>query len=202
MTPGPKRGLLDELPWSEQQKIMGYSMAKINSLKKDDILRAINLPDASPNFKKPNLFRRGASVVGGDDYSPIDDALKKIAKAGEDFGTMKDYARALIKRFDSDNDGVITFQELCEGLKQFDIDLPLNQRIGLMKKLDVDRDGEITDVELTKALKTVEADMIRDAVETAIKKIASGAEEHSSMREYVKVLFKKFDLNNDGLITL
>lgn len=47
MTPGPKRGLLDELPWSEQQKIMGYSMAKINTLKRDDILRAINLPEAS-----------------------------------------------------------------------------------------------------------------------------------------------------------
>lgn len=115
---------------------------------------------------------------------------------------MKDYARALIKRFDTDNDGVITFTELCEGLKQFDIDLPLNQRIGLMKKLDVDRDGEITDVELTRALKTVEEDMIREAVETAVKKIASGAEEFTSMREYVKVLFKKFDLNNDGLISL
>ena len=70
-----------------------------------------------------------------------------------------------------------------------------------MKKLDVDRDGEITDVELTRALKTVEAEIIHDAVETAIKKIASGAEDFSSMREYVKVLFKKFDLNNDGLIT-
>jgi Ca2+-binding EF-hand superfamily protein len=115
---------------------------------------------------------------------------------------MKDYARALIKRFDTDNDGVITFQELCEGLKQFDIDLPLNQRIGLMKKLDVDKDGEITDIELTRALKTVEDEMIHDAVETAIKKIASGADDHTSMREYVKVLFKKFDLNNDGLISL
>jgi hypothetical protein len=47
--------------------------------------------------------------MGGDDSAPIDDALKKIAKAGEDFASMKDYSRALIKRFDSDNDGVITF---------------------------------------------------------------------------------------------
>jgi hypothetical protein len=52
MTPGPKRGLLDELPWSEQQKIMGYSMAKINTLKRDDILRAINLPEASASNTK------------------------------------------------------------------------------------------------------------------------------------------------------
>ncbi len=71
-----------------------------------------------------------------------------------------------------------------------------------MKKLDIDRDGEITDIELTRALKTVEDEMIHDAVETAIKKIASGADDHTSMREYVKVLFKKFDLNNDGLISL
>jgi Ca2+-binding EF-hand superfamily protein len=36
----------------------------------------------------------------------------------------------------------------------------------------------------------------------AIKKIAAGAEDHASMKEYVKVLFKKFDLNNDGLISM
>lgn len=70
-----------------------------------------------------------------------------------------------------------------------------------MKKLDVDRDGEITHVELAKALQTVERDLIRDAVETAIKKIAAGGEEYQSMREYVKALFIKFDKNNDGLIT-
>ncbi len=70
-----------------------------------------------------------------------------------------------------------------------------------MKKLDVDRDGEITHVELAKALQTVERELIRDAVETAIKKIAAGAEEYQSVREYVKSLFGKFDRNNDGLIT-
>lgn len=54
-----------------------------------------------------------------------------------------------------------------------------------MKKLDVDRDGEITEVELFKALNTVERQTINDAVETAIKKIAAGGEDYSSMREYV-----------------
>lgn len=78
-------------------------MAKINNLKKDDILRAVNIPDAS-GYNKVNLLRRGDDLG-----SPIDEALKKIAKAGEDFVSMKDYSRALIKRFDTDNDGVITF---------------------------------------------------------------------------------------------
>ena len=102
MTPAPKKGILDELPWEDHQKIMGFSMAKINNLRKDDILRAVNLPDNS-GYGKVNLIRRF------DEGSPIDEALKKIARAGEDFVSMKDYARALIKRFDTDNDGVITF---------------------------------------------------------------------------------------------
>jgi Ca2+-binding EF-hand superfamily protein len=54
---------------------------------------------------------------------------------------MRDYARALITRFDRDLDGLITFQELCDGLDQFDIDLSLKDKMSLMKKLDVDADG-------------------------------------------------------------
>jgi len=90
-------------------------MAKINKLKKDDILRAVNIPDSATAYNRGSIFKRGGSFGGGsDDYvlggaSSIDEALKKIAKAGEDFVSMKDYARALIKRFDNNNDGVITF---------------------------------------------------------------------------------------------
>jgi len=47
MTPAPKKGILDDLPWEDQQKIMGFSMAKINNLGKNDILRAVNLPDSA-----------------------------------------------------------------------------------------------------------------------------------------------------------
>jgi len=39
-----------------------------------------------------------------------------------------------------------------------------------------------------------------EAADVAIKKLASGAEEFSSMREYVHYLFSKFDYNNDGKI--
>lgn len=47
MTPAPKKSILDDLPWEDQQKIMGFSMAKINNLGKNDILRAVNLPDST-----------------------------------------------------------------------------------------------------------------------------------------------------------
>ena len=115
---------------------------------------------------------------------------------------MRDYAKALIKRFDSNNDGVITFQELCDGLKSFDIDLGLKERIALMRKLDVDKDGEITDVELGRALNTVERQLIRETVNNCLKKIANGAENYNSMREYVKDLIKRFDSNSDGLLSI
>lgn len=69
---------------------------------------------------------------------------------------MRDYSKALIKRFDNNNDGVITFQELCNGLRTFEIYLGLKERLALMRKLDVDKDGSITEVELARALNTVE----------------------------------------------
>ena len=123
-------------------------------------------------YQKRNLF---------EDSNQIDEALKKIARAGDDFSSMRDYARALIKRFDGNNDGVITFQELCDGLRTFDIDLPLKDRIALMRKLDVDKDGEITEIELGRALSTVDTQMTVEAVDNCIRKIAGGSENFPSM---------------------
>jgi hypothetical protein len=39
-------------------------------------------------------------------------------------------------------------------------------------------------------------------VEQTINKIASGAEDSEDMRAYSRRLIKKFDLDNDGVITL
>lgn len=54
---------------------------------------------------------------------------------------MKDYCRHLIRRFDRDSDGIINFQELCEGLTNLNILISGPEKQGLMKKLDIDRDG-------------------------------------------------------------
>jgi Ca2+-binding EF-hand superfamily protein len=115
---------------------------------------------------------------------------------------MRDYARALITRFDRDLDGLITFQELCDGLDQFDIDLSLKDKMSLMKKLDVDADGEITEAELARALQTVDAEIINESVTTALKKISAGSEGYPNMRDYVRDLVRKFDHNSDGLISI
>ena len=104
MSPAPRRNILDELTWEDRHKVLNFSLAKINSLKKEDLLKAINLPDASPMQAKITQIRRF-----GDEASTIDEALKKLARLGDDHPSMKDWARTLIKKFDKNMDGIISF---------------------------------------------------------------------------------------------
>ncbi len=47
-SPDPRKKILDELPWEDRQKILGYSMAKINKLNRDDLLKELSIPGESP----------------------------------------------------------------------------------------------------------------------------------------------------------
>ena len=49
---------------------------------------------------------------------------------------MRSYAKKLIRKFDQDNDGVITLKELYQGLKTLNIYLNAEEREALMQKLD------------------------------------------------------------------
>jgi Ca2+-binding EF-hand superfamily protein len=51
----------------------------------------------------------------------IDKIVKKLADGGAKFPSMRDYTRHLIKAFDRDSDGIITFNELCDGLLKMKI---------------------------------------------------------------------------------
>ena len=77
--------------------------------------------------------------------------------------------RILIKRFDGNSDGIISFEELVNGVKQLHIHLNLKEKLALMKKLDLNRDGEITADELYKVLAKVEVNFtklqLNDSVE-------------------------------------
>ena len=74
-----------------------------------------------------------------------------------------------------------------------------------MKLLDLDSNGTLSADELYQVLSRVDTKLskseLQTSVENALRKIASGAEDYSSMREYVSVLFKNFDVNFDGLIS-
>lgn len=118
---------------------------------------------------------------------------------------MREYVRFLIKKFDFDNDGIITFNELCDGIRSLNIFLTLKERQALMKALDLNNDGELSADELYKVLSKVDVkftkSQLKEQIDNVLKKIASGAEDYSSMKEYVKDLMNKFDSNYDGFIS-
>ncbi len=57
-----------------------------------------------------------------------------------------------MKIFDQDNDGLISFLELVDGVKSLGISAKKNDMIDLMNRIDVDRDGFVSQMELYKAL--------------------------------------------------
>lgn len=79
------------------------------------------------------------------------------------------------------------------------------ERDALMKKLDINQDGSISDAELFKALSSVDIKQLKlaaaEAGNMAVKKLASGAEDFPSMKDYVRHLISHFDSNSDGRIS-
>jgi calcium-binding protein CML len=118
---------------------------------------------------------------------------------------MRDYSKQLIKKCDKNNDGIISFLELCDGLKSIGIYLNGSEREALMNRIDTNKDGYITDQEIYKVLSSIDVSQIKQVVkeeaDSALKKIASGAADYPSMNDYVKTLMKKFDADSDGVIT-
>ena len=114
---------------------------------------------------------------------------------------MRDYCRNLIRKFDRDNDGIITFKELCDGLAKMGIQASASDKQELMERLDIDRDGKITEHELLRVFSNGGSDSSA-IVEQTIQKIASGASNFRSMQDYVKDLVRRFDRNSDGLLSI
>lgn len=60
-------------------------------------------------------------------------------------------------RFDINRDGLITFDELSEGLKSIEVRISEKEKLALMKEIDKDRDNAISKQELFNALSAVNA---------------------------------------------
>lgn len=88
-------------------------------------------------------------------------ALKKIASGAEDFPNLREYIKFLMRKFDSNDDGCISFEELANGVKTLHINLTRREKLSLMKKLDLNRDGEITAEELYKTLSKVDTKLTK-----------------------------------------
>ena len=147
-------------------------------------------------------------LQGGNSTGPsVDHILLKLAAQGNQFSTLKDYAKYLIRQFDRDNDGIISFTELCDGLAKLSLNVSATEKQALMDRLDIDRDGRISEKELYRALQNAEAPSkrlggVNSVVDSVLRKIASGADEAQDMRDYAKKLIRKFDKNSDGLISV
>jgi calcium-binding protein CML len=137
----------------------------------------------------------------------IDHVIKSLADGANSFSSMRDYSRHLIRKFDKDSDGIITFQELCEGLVKLNILISNQEKQALMRKLDIDQDGQITEKEMYRVLSSVEVphnpklNSTSQTVESTLRKILSGADDINDLRSYAKKLITKFDKNNDGIIS-
>jgi len=70
----------------------------------------------------------------------------------------------------------------------------------LMRKLDDDSDGEIAYAELYNGLMGVTKTTVN--MEEALGKIAEGANQYRSLDDYVSTIFRRFDMNRDGAVSL
>jgi len=133
-------------------------------------------------------------------------ALKKIVAGADSYPSIREYCKFLMKKFDGNGDGLLSFDELFNGLKSLHIQLNLREKLALMKRLDLNKDGEITIDELYKTLSKVDSKLnktqLQNSLDAILRKIAAGADDFSGLKEYVRFLIKKFDKNSDGMISI
>jgi Ca2+-binding EF-hand superfamily protein len=138
--------------------------------------------------------------------------LRRIAASAEKLGNLKEYVKGLFSRFDRNNDGFISFDELCQGLSQKSIYLSQQEKKALMGRLDVNGDGRIKAKEVEQALEPYVSEnrrgvdknhsaQIQTAIQNALIKIVGGAEDPTKLREYSKTLIRRFDIDSDGVIS-
>lgn len=93
--------------------------------------------DRNGEISDHELFKALSSVSSSDLQAhareAADIALKKLAAGAEDYSNMREYVKVLMRNFDYDNDGVITFNELCDGVKRMNVFLTLKERQALMR---------------------------------------------------------------------
>lgn len=119
---------------------------------------------------------------------------------------MREYAKFLIRKFDDNSDNIISFRELSDGLKGMGLSLSLPEMQSLMKKLDFNKDGNLTEEELVRAFQGQSADtqipagQFLQAINSALTKIASNADDLSNLKDFARQIVKLFDRDGDGLI--
>jgi len=143
-------------------------------------------------------------LSGGAQVEVVELALQKIAAGAKGFSSMAEYVRDLVRKFDRNSDGLLSINELTDGLTKIGIFLTQNEVKSLLNKLDLNRDGEVSGDEILRVLEgygTGKSHALTSSIDMIITKLAASGKSFSNMREYAKSLIRKWDRDNDGIIT-
>ena len=74
----------------------------------------------------------------------IENIIAKIKKLAQNYASLQDYAIALLKTLDKNNDGAISFAEFTQGLRDKNIHVTNHEEHALMRCFDHNGDGRIS----------------------------------------------------------
>jgi Ca2+-binding EF-hand superfamily protein len=155
--------------------------------------------DRDGKITEHEIFR---VLNGGASPEIIEQSLRKIAAGASGYGSLSEYVKDLVRRFDRNSDGQLSIEELAEGLQKLGIFLAQSEQKALMQKIDLDRDGEVTTQEILSALQPYgSSSSSSSGVDSILKRLAADGKSYSSLREYAAFLIRKFDRDNDGIIS-
>ncbi|XP_071548083.1 Kv channel-interacting protein 4 isoform X4 [Panulirus ornatus] len=136
-----------------------------------------------------------------------EDAFKEIYAKFFPHGNSSLYAHHVFKAFDLNSNGQISFRDLLVSLSQLLRGTAYDKLKFAFKLYDVNGDGCITKAELTDIVSSVHELMGRSShnrhePDDGIEVVSRAGVEDKQTREHVERLFKKLDLNGDGVVTI
>ncbi|XP_069994305.1 Kv channel-interacting protein 4 isoform X2 [Penaeus vannamei] len=136
-----------------------------------------------------------------------EDTFKEIYAKFFPHGNSSLYAHHVFKAFDLNSNGQISFRDLLVSLSQLLRGNAYDKLKFAFKLYDVNGDGCITKAELTDIVSSVHELMgrcshNRHEADDGLEEGARGGVEDKQTREHVERLFKKLDLNGDGVVTI
>lgn len=136
----------------------------------------------------------------------IYDVVEKIKRVAAKYQSLKHYVSSMMRRYDTDGDGYVNFQELSDGLDHDNVRISKEEKLALMKHLDVDCDGTVSREEIFNAL-LVDPRHQRSHhfakvnVDHLLKRIKQGAEKFKSLEEFCRYIFTKMDTDGSGTLS-
>ena len=133
-----------------------------NQISKEEFLAALLSTTSSVTPMNIKISGGGSPTAarinrGGDeDDRRVDQALLKIKQGADNYKSLSDYCMDMIRKLDKNKDGMISFIELSEGLREFGIKIFKGEQAALMRRLDEDKDGLIAYEELYNALRQLQ----------------------------------------------